>query len=119
MPNGGAGFVRNMKIPCKPRHGEEKMTKLEVEKRRKRDKEREESGIDRYRPQGQMVKHIRNQRKRFLGKEERKYICGHGAAMRLAKARDLLMRESIPKIKPTVFIKAKEGRPGYMREDQG
>jgi hypothetical protein len=117
MPNGGAGLVRNMEIPFKARHGETKMTKEEVERKRQKEKEKEESGNTRFRPQGQMVHHIRNQKKRFLGREERKYVRGLGAAMRLAKARDMLMRETIPKMKPSVFIKAKEGRPGYMRDD--
>ena len=87
------------------------MTREQIEKKRRKEKEREESGKPRFVPQGQMVKHIRNQKKRFLGREERKYIRGHGFGLRLAKARQLLIKESIPKNKPSVFIKAKEGTP--------
>ena len=117
LPNGGPGFVRNMNIPFKPRHGEAHMTKEQIEKKRQKEKEREESGNPIYVPQGQMVKHTRNQKKRFLRREERKYIRGHGFGLRLAKARELLITESIPKIRPSVFIKAKEGHPAYMRDD--
>ena len=37
--------------------------------------------------------------------------------MRLARARELMFKESIPKLKPSVIIKAKGGRPSYVRDD--
>ena len=117
LENGGPGFVRNMNIPFKLRHGESKMTREQIEKKRQKEKEKEESGTPRFVPLGRMVKHIRNQKKRFLGREERKYVRGHGFGLRFAKARELLIKESIPKIRPSVFIKAKEGRSAYMRDD--
>ena len=72
LPNGGAGFVRNMDIQFKPRHGEAGQTKEQIEKKRMKEKEREESGRPRFVPEGQMVQHTRNQKKRFLGREERR-----------------------------------------------
>ena len=46
--------------------------------------------------------------------QERKYTCGHGYQARLAKAREKLIRESIPKIKKSVLIKPKDGCPSYV-----
>ena len=117
LPEGGPGYVRNMKIPFKARHGEAHMTREQIEKKRLKEKEREENGKPRFIPQGQMLEHIRQQKKRFLGREERKYIQGHRFGMRLARARDLLIKESIPKIRPSVLIKAKEGRAAYVRDN--
>ena len=37
--------------------------------------------------------------------------------MRLARARELMFKESIPKLKPSVIIKAKGGRPSYVCDD--
>merc|ERR1712051_208823 len=74
-------------------------------------------GKDRWLPQGQMVEHVRKLKSCFAGKEERKYIGGAGFAMRLARARDLMFKETLPKLKPSVIIKAKGDRPAYVRED--
>ena len=118
-PNGEARYVRNMKIKFKANHGETRMTKEQIRVKRMKEKEREESGKgkERWKAQGQMVEHVRKQKRFFAGKEERKYIGGNGFNMRLARARELMFKESIPKLKPSVIIKAKGGRPSYVRDD--
>ena len=93
------------------------MTKEQIREKRLREKEREESGKERWKTQGQMVEHVRKQKRTFMGREERKHIRGHGFSMRLARARELMFKESIPKLKPSVIIKAKGDRPSYVRDD--
>ena len=114
-------YVRNMNKKFKAKHGEEGKTKEQIERRRLKEKEKEESGKgkgkERWIPQGQMVEHVRKLKSCFAGKEERKYIGGAGFAMRLARARDLMFKETLPKLKPSVIIKAKGDRPAYVRED--
>ena len=117
LPDGSPGYVRNMNIKFKARHGEAGMTKEQIREKRLREKEREESGKERWKTQGQMVEHVRKQKRTFMGREERKHIRGHGFSMRLARARELMFKESIPKLKPSVIIKAKGDRPSYVRDD--
>ena len=117
LSEGHAGLVRDMNIPFKPRHGEAKLTKEEIAKKRKREKDREANGRPLHVPEGQMMQHVRLQRKRFMGMAERKHTCGHAYQLRLAKARQKLIKESVPKIKPSVLIKPKDGRRSYIRDD--
>ena len=118
-PDGEPRYVRNMTIKFKAKHGETRMTKEQIRTKRMKEKEKEESGKgkERWKAQGQMVEHVRKQKKCFAGKEERKYIGGTGFAMRLARARELMFKETIPKLKPSVIIKAKGDRPSYVRDD--
>ena len=46
-----------------------------------------------------------------------KYVRSRYFQLRLAKARELLVKEAVPPLKPSVWIKSKNGRPGYMKED--
>ena len=68
-------------------------------------------------PHGQMVKHLRNIKRKYLGKEEMKYFRARYFGLRLAKAREMLEKEAVPPLKPSVWIKGKNGKPGYMKED--
>ena len=66
---------------------------------------------------GQMVKHVRNVKQRYLLKEEMKYFRARYFGLRLAKAREKLKKESVPPLRKSVWIKGKNGKPGYIRED--
>ena len=117
MPEGHAGLVRDMTIPFKPKHGETKLTKEEIAKKRIREKDREANGRTLHVPEGQLMQHVRLQKKRFMGMADRKHVCGHAYQLRLAQARQKLIKESVPKIKPSVLIKPKDGRRSYIRDD--
>ena len=117
MPEGHAGLVRDMTIPFKPKHGETKLTKEEIAKKRIREKDREANGRTLHVPEGQLMQHVRLQKKRFMGMADRKHTCGHAYQLRLAQARQKLIKESVPKIKPSVLIKPKDGRRSYIRDD--
>ena len=117
MPEGHAGLVRDMTIPFKPKHGEEKLTEAEKAKKRTRERDREANGRALHVPEGQMMQHIRLQNKRFMGVSVRKHVCGHAYQLRLAQARNKIIKESTPKIKPSVIIKPKDGRRAYIRDD--
>ena len=117
MPGGHAGLVRDMSIPFKPKHGEEKLTEAEKAKKRTRERDREANGRALHVTNGQMMQHIRLQNKRYLGVSVRKHLCGHAFQLRLAQARNKIIKESIPKIKPSVIIKPRDGRPPYIRDD--
>ena len=97
MPEGNAGLVRDMTIPFKKKHGANER-KQHV-------------------PDGQLMQHIRLQKKRFMGVGDRKHVCGHAYQLRLAQARQRLIKESVPPIKPSVLIKPKDGRRQYIRDD--
>ena len=118
LPDGNPGLVRDMRVPFKPRHGEDKLTKKEIEKKRQREKDREAKGKPLHVPEGQMMQHVRLQKKHYMGMTERKYTCGHAYQLRLAKARQKLLKESVPKMKASVLIKPKDGRPAYIRDDE-
>ena len=117
MPEGHAGLVRDMTIPFKAKHGEDKLTEAEKAKKRTRERDREANGRALHVPDGQMMQHVRLQKKRFMGVSDRKHVCGHAYQLRLAQARNKLIKESIPKIKPSVLIKPKDGRRAYIRDD--
>ena len=46
-----------------------------------------------------------------------KYVRSWYFQLRLAKERELLVKEAVPPLKPSVWIKNKNGRPGYIKED--
>ena len=79
---------------------------------KKRQKEKVTIKKPRYVPDGQMVRHTRNLKHKYLGKEEMKYIRSRYFQLRLSRARTELVKEAIPPIKQTVWIKARPGRPG-------
>ena len=72
LPNGGPGLVRKPDIPWKPKHGEEGMSEQDIAKKREREKERATVKKPRYVPEEQMVRHTRNLKRKYLGKEEMK-----------------------------------------------
>ena len=115
LPNGGPGLVRKMNIPFKAKHGKGGMSEQAVAG--KREKEKDNTRKIRYVPKGQMVRHTRNLKRKFLGKDLMKYIRSRHFELRLARSRQELVKESIPPIKPTVWVKSRPGRPGYMKED--
>ena len=117
LPNGGPGLVRRRDIPFRPKHGEEGMSEQDRAEKREREKKRTTAKKQRYVPEGQMVKHTRNLKRKYLGKEEMKYIRSRYFELRLSMARKELEKEAIPPIKPTVWIKSRPGKPGYMKED--
>ena len=117
MPEGHAGLVRDMTIPFKTKHGETKLTMEEKTKKRTRKKDREANGRTLHVPDGQLMQHVRLQKKRFMGVGDRKHVCGHAYQLRLAQARQRLIKESVPQIKPSVIIKPKDGRRPYIRDD--
>ena len=86
LSKGHAGLVRDMNIPFKPRHGEAKLTKEEIAKKRKREKDREANGRKLHVPEGQLMQHVRLQKKLFMGMADRKHVCGHAYQLRLAQA---------------------------------
>ena len=116
LPNGGAGLVRKSGIKYKPVHGEEYMSEKDIAKKRERAKAGKNYKQRRI-PHGQMVKHTRNIKRKYLGKEECKYFRARYFGLRLAKAREMLEKEAVPPVKKSVWIKGKNGKPGYMKED--
>ena len=91
------------------------MSEQDVDK--KREKLKSKKRKERYIPPGQLVRHKRNLKRKYLGKELMKYVRSRYFQLRLAKARELLVKEAVPPLKPSVWIKSKNGRPGYMKED--
>ena len=70
-------------------------------KKRTREKDREANGRTLHVPEGQLMQHVRLQKKRFMGMGDRKHVCGHAYQLRLAQARQKLIKESVPQIKPS------------------
>ena len=115
LPNGGPGLVRKKDIDFRAIHWEEYMSEQDVAKKRAKFKSKIRK--ERYVPPGQLVRHTRNIKRKYLGKELMKYVRSRYFQLRLAKARELLVKEAVPPLKPSVWIKSKNGRPGYMKED--
>ena len=70
-----------------------------------------------FKPKHGETKLTKEEKKRFMGMADRKHVCGHAYQLRLAQARQKLIKESVPKIKPSVLIKPKDGRRSYIRDD--
>ena len=47
----------------------------------------------------------------------RKFFRAPFLEARIARADDELQRESVPPLRPTVWVKGKNGKPGYIRMD--
>ena len=117
LGEGQAGLVRNIEVPFKARHGEENDSAAQRAKKRQKRKEKEEKGVIDPVPEGQVMHHVRLQKKRFSGKSIRKYTCGFAYELRLARAKQRLMKEAHPPLRKSVRIKPKDGRTPYSRHD--
>ena len=67
--------------------------------------EKKDDKKPRYVAKGQMLKHIRNQKRMYLWKEQRKYTRARYYQASLARAWAELEKETIPPLRPTVWIK--------------
>ena len=117
LGDGQAALVRDMSVPFKVRHGEEKFSAVQRAKSRRKRKEKEKIGIPAPVPEGQVMQHVRLQKKRFMGKPVRKHTCGFAFELRAARARQKMIKESYPPLKKSVRIKPRDGRTPYIRHD--
>ena len=104
--NGGAGVRRKANKKFKTR----KIPSKDQDQTKKKSQTRSL-------PAGSMLRHIRTQSRGYLGKEARKFLRSAFLEPRIARADDELQKESIPPLRKTVWVKGKNGKPGFMRMD--
>ena len=116
LENGGVGLRRKSGKAWKKKHQVDDPKETEDYEQEDAKKKTPKARVV---ARGAMLRHTRNQKRMYLGKEARKYLRARYFQARLARADEELQRETLPPLQETVWIKRnkKTGRPGYVRYD--